>query len=64
MGIFGAFVGGELVASMFRAGITAAPVSFGTVALAIGTSVAALAALSLMRRVVGPLRPSRYKSRR
>lgn len=64
VGMFGSFVGGEFVAAMFRAGTQEAPLSFGPVALAIACSVAGVAALSLMRRVVGPLRPSRPKSRR
>jgi hypothetical protein len=49
---------------MFRTGPAAAALSFGTVALAIGCSAAALAALALMRRAVGPLRPGRAKPRR
>ena len=64
VGVFGSFIGGEFVAAMFRTGPAAAALSFGTVALAIGCSAAALAALALMRRAVGPLRPGRAKPRR
>ena len=64
VGIFGSFVGGEIVAAMFRAGTQVPPLSFGPVALAIGCSVAGVSALSLMRRVVGPLRSGRSRPRR
>jgi uncharacterized membrane protein YeaQ/YmgE (transglycosylase-associated protein family) len=64
VGIFGSFIGGEFVAAMFRTGPAEAALSFGTVALAIACSVAGLAALALMRRAVGPLRPGRPKPRR
>jgi hypothetical protein len=64
VGIFGSFIGGEFVAAMFRTGTADAALTFGAVAMAIGCSVVALAALALMRRAVGPLRAGRAKPRR
>lgn len=64
VGIFGSFIGGEFVGAFFREGTAEVVVSAGTVAMAAACSIAALAALALMRRAVGPLRSGKSKARR
>ncbi len=54
VGMFGSFIGGDLVASVLSHGATNDKVfSLGSLGLAVGGGLVALALLRLMRRVVG-----------
>ena len=54
VGMFGSFIGGDLVASVLSHGATNDKVfSMGSLGLAVGGGLVALALLRLMRRVVG-----------
>jgi uncharacterized membrane protein YeaQ/YmgE (transglycosylase-associated protein family) len=64
VGMFGSFIGGEFVAAMLRANPKNTAITLMAILLAVSFAVAALLLLGLMRRVVGPLRPSRAKPRR
>jgi uncharacterized membrane protein YeaQ/YmgE (transglycosylase-associated protein family) len=64
VGVFGAFVGGEFLASMLLqpapkgAGLTAGPVLFAVAGALVG-----LLLLHIMRRAVGPLKAGKKRSR-
>jgi hypothetical protein len=63
VGIFGAFIGGEFLASMFHAtggGPAAIGVALG---LAAGAAGVMLALLGLLRRAMGPLRSGKSPSK-
>lgn len=63
VGVFGAFIGGEFVAAQIhgtRPGVPAFAMSLG---LSVGCACAMLALLGLMRRVVGPMKAGKSKSR-
>jgi uncharacterized membrane protein YeaQ/YmgE (transglycosylase-associated protein family) len=62
VGVFGAFIGGEL-AALFLPGADLAAVTPTSVALAFGGAVAMLFLLALMRRVVGPMRPHKIRKK-
>ena len=65
VGVFGAFIGGEFIVSMFSGGV--APDNkfhASSLAIAVATAVVMLLALRLMRRVVGPLRAGKPKAQR
>jgi uncharacterized membrane protein YeaQ/YmgE (transglycosylase-associated protein family) len=64
MGVFGAVIGGDMVPSLF--GLAAPDGAFRASALAfsVGGAITMLTLLGLMRRSVGPLRPSKEKSQR
>ena len=65
VGVFGAYVGGDFVAAILSHGKTNDTVfSMGSLGLAVGGAVAALLLLQLMRRAVGPMRPSKGARRR
>ncbi|MEO8390246.1 MAG: hypothetical protein ABI893_15985 [Polaromonas sp.] len=54
VGVFGAYIGGDFVASMLSGGKTTDTVfSMGSLGLAVGGAVVALGLLRLMRRAVG-----------
>lgn len=54
VGIFGAFIGGDFVAALLSHGKTSdTAFSMGSLGLAVGGGLVALALLRLMRRVVG-----------
>lgn len=62
--VFGAFIGGEAVAAMLRAGPKDTAITLVAVVLAMGCSAIALLLLGMMRRSVGPLRSGKPKPRR
>lgn len=61
--IFGSFIGGELVYAQLHDGKIPTSFSIGALGLALGMSIAMVIALHLMRRVVGPMRAHKTKSR-
>lgn len=64
VGIFGAYIGGDFIASMLNGGvINDTDFSMRSLGLAIGGSVACLALLRLMRRTVGPMQAGKSKRR-
>ncbi|SFU89229.1 hypothetical protein SAMN05216350_107167 [Polaromonas sp. YR568] len=65
VGMFGAYIGGDFIAAMLSHGKTN-DVDFrlGSLGLAVGAAIAALLLLKLMRRAVGPMRPSKAPRRR
>ena len=65
VGMFGAFIGGDLVASMLSHGKTNDTVfSMGSLGLAAAGGLVTLALLRLMRRAVGPMQRSKGPRRR
>jgi uncharacterized membrane protein YeaQ/YmgE (transglycosylase-associated protein family) len=64
VGVFGAFIGGDFVASQLNGGvINDKDFSFKSLALAVGGAVLMLLALKLMRKTVGPMRGGKSKAR-
>jgi uncharacterized membrane protein YeaQ/YmgE (transglycosylase-associated protein family) len=64
VGVFGAFIGGEFLPSMFPVLRPAGSgISPGTVAMAAGAAVVCLLLLGAMRRAVGPMKPHAKKHR-
>jgi uncharacterized membrane protein YeaQ/YmgE (transglycosylase-associated protein family) len=64
-GMFGAFIGGDFVASKFNAGVVNdAQFTVSGLVLAIGGAIVILLLLKLMRRVVGPMRNGKSKARK
>ena len=63
VGVFGAFIGGEFLASLL-AGPGAEGLRGTSLALALVTAAAMMALLAWMRRAVGPLRPHKRKKAR
>ena len=65
VGVFGAFAGGEFLATTLRGPVTAADAGFSAVALglAVAGALTMLGVLALMRRAVGPMRASKSKTR-
>ncbi len=61
IGIFGAVIGGEFVAAMVMAPGATENFTVGAAALAVVCSIVLLLLLRLMRRLVGPLRPSKQR---
>ncbi len=65
VGVFGAYIGGDFVASILSHGKTNDTVfSMGSLGLAVGGAIAALALLRLMRRAVGPMHRTKGPRRR
>ena len=65
VGMFGAFIGGDFVAAQFNHGVINDTVfSFRSLALAVAGGVVMLMALSLMRKVVGPMRNSKSRAQK
>ena len=65
VGVFGAYIGGEFVASILSHGKTNdTTFSMASLGLAVGGAVVALALLRLMRRAVGPMHRSKAARRR
>lgn len=65
VGMFGAFIGGDFVASMLSGGKTNdADFSMGSLGLAVGGALVALGLLRLMRRAVGPQHVTKGPRRR
>ena len=63
--VFGAFIGGDFVASILSRGKTNdTAFSMGSLGLAVAGAVTALVLLRLMRRAVGPMRRSKGARRR
>lgn len=63
--IFGAFVGGDFVVSMFNGGVVDDKVfHISSLGMAVAGAVVMLVALRLMRGAVGPMLPSKSKARR
>jgi uncharacterized membrane protein YeaQ/YmgE (transglycosylase-associated protein family) len=63
VGIFGAFIGGELVVAQLNQGKVPTSFSIGAFGLALGTAVLMILALHLMRKLVGPMRAHKTKTR-
>jgi uncharacterized membrane protein YeaQ/YmgE (transglycosylase-associated protein family) len=64
-GVFGAFIGGDFIASQFNNGVVNnKDFQVSSLALAIGSAVVVLLMLKLMRRVVGPMRAGKSPSRK
>jgi len=64
VGIFGAFIGGDFVASQLNGGVVDDKVFKGSsLGMAVAGAVVLLLMLGLMRRVVGPLRAGKPKAR-
>ncbi len=60
--IFGAFLGGDFVASMLNGGVVNdTDFKAGSLGLAVAGAILALVLLRVMRAAVGPLRPGRKK---
>jgi uncharacterized membrane protein YeaQ/YmgE (transglycosylase-associated protein family) len=65
VGVFGAYIGGDFVASILSHGKTNdTTFSMASLGLAVGGAVVALALLRLMRRAVGPMHRSKGPRRR
>lgn len=65
VGVFGAYIGGDFVASILSHGKTNDTVfSMGSLGLAVAGAIAALALLRLMRRAVGPMHRTKGARRR
>ncbi len=65
VGVFGAYIGGDFVASILSHGKTSDTVfSMGSLGLAVAGAIAALALLRLMRRAVGPMHRTKGARRR
>lgn len=65
VGVFGAYIGGDFVASMLNGGVVNdIDFSLRSLGLAIAGAVLMLLALCLMRRMVGPMKPSKAPRRR
>lgn len=65
VGIFGAFIGGDFLPSMFGAGLAdGAGFSPGSLGLALVGAVVMLMLLRVMRKAVGPMRPSKSRAAR
>ena len=65
VGVFGAFIGGDFVASQLNGGVVDDKVFKGSsLAMAVAGAVVMLLLLGLMRRVVGPLRAGKPKLRK
>ena len=64
VGIFGAYIGGDFVASMLNGGvINDKDFSIRSLGLAVGGAVVCLVLLRLMRRTVGPMQAGKSKKR-
>lgn len=64
VGIFGAYIGGDFVASMLNGGvINDKDFSMRSLGLAVGAAVVCLVLLRLMRRTVGPMQAGESKKR-
>ncbi|MEO5670059.1 MAG: GlsB/YeaQ/YmgE family stress response membrane protein [Ramlibacter sp.] len=61
VGIFGAFIGGEFIASMLNGGVVATTFQIGSLAISVACAVVMLFLLRLMRRAVGPMKASKKK---
>jgi uncharacterized membrane protein YeaQ/YmgE (transglycosylase-associated protein family) len=64
VGILGAFIGADFIAAQFAGAPATEGVSVSGLLLAAGGAAGMLVLLRLMRRMVGPLRPSKSKARR
>lgn len=64
VGVFGAFIGGEFIADMFRGAAAAASQGLGTkLILAAGSAGVMLAMLAVLRHAVGPQQKSKSRAR-
>lgn len=64
-GVFGAFIGGDFIASQFTNGVVNnKDFLISSLALSVGGAVVVLLLLKLMRRVVGPMRAGKSPSRK
>lgn len=62
VGMFGAFIGGDFVASMLNGGVVNdQDFTLGALGLAVASAVVMLVLLRLMRGAVGPLRSGKKK---
>jgi uncharacterized membrane protein YeaQ/YmgE (transglycosylase-associated protein family) len=64
VGVFGAFIGGEFVASAFAGGRPPGQFTIGALAFAVAGALVLLFLLKLMRGAVGPLIGGKRKTRR
>jgi hypothetical protein len=64
VGAFGACIGGEFVAGLFRGVGQAGGFSIGSLAFALASAFVMLVLLRVMRTAVGPLAPQKRKRRR
>ncbi len=65
VGVFGAYIGGDFVASLLSHGATNdRDFSAGSLGLSVVGAVVALLLLKLMRKAVGPMRPAKKPPRR
>ncbi|MEO7392036.1 MAG: hypothetical protein ABIU58_07660 [Ramlibacter sp.] len=64
VGIFGAFIGGEFIASMFNGGVVAKEFRIGSLGISVASAIIMLVLLKLMRRAVGPMLPGKKKGAR
>ena len=62
--VFGAFLGGEFVATQFRTGPKSTDFSIASLGFSVACAIGMLLLLRLMRRAVGPLKPGKAKPRR
>lgn len=63
VGVFGAFVGGEFLASFTGAAAPRGGFQASSLGLAIGGSLAALVLLKIVRKAVGPMRPHKTRGK-
>ena len=63
VGVFGAFIGGEFVSTLLQGAKAAQTFGFKGLLAAVGTAVAMLLLLNLMRKAVGPLRSKKSPAR-
>jgi uncharacterized membrane protein YeaQ/YmgE (transglycosylase-associated protein family) len=64
VGVFGAFIGGDFIATLLNGGVVNDQAfSVRSLAFAVAGALVSLFLLSMMRRVVGPLRNSKKRSR-
>lgn len=61
VGVFGAFIGGEFIASMLNSGVIATEFKISSLAISVTCAVVMLLLLRLMRRAVGPMKASKKK---
>jgi len=64
VGVFGAFVGGDLLVSQLNGGvINDKDFSFRSLAFAVAGAILMIVVLKIMRKVVGPMHSSKTKTR-
>lgn len=61
VGIFGAFIGGDMLAATLAGGTADGSIEASSVGLALGGAVVMLGLLTIVRRTVGPQRPHKIR---